>query len=141
MREGLINQTEYFKDLIDDKSEMPENFEEFFISNIKDIMVETFKHKQDKEFLSFIDGFLTEYGQKILEFNLKNFTKEEIWKNILLCKTPEYKKLINFQVEYNKFLMNLLEKYTEDQEEKELEKTEKAFQKLDEENKDAWTTE
>lgn len=127
-----------FDDLIIAKDKIPENLEEVYILNLQDSMKETFE-KED-EFLSFITGFLAEYGHEIYEYNLKSFTKEEIWRNILLSKTEEHIKLMKFVVKFNDFLMPLFEKYSYsrclDSFVKEAEELEKDAEKNDE-----WTTE
>jgi hypothetical protein len=128
-----------FDDLLKNKPGIPENLEEVFLSNLKDTMKGTFG-KIDPEFLSFISGFLTEYGHIIYEFNLKNFTKEEIWRNILISRTEEHKKMMTFLVKFNEFLMPLYAKYSDEQEEKLSASKKKEWKKLEDEMNDEWTT-
>jgi len=97
-----------FNDLIIMKDKIPENLEEVFLSNLKKTLPTI---DNDPEFLSFIDGFINKHGHTIYEFHLKTFTKKELWKNILLSDTEEYKKMIQYMVKFNTFLMPLMEKY------------------------------
>jgi len=136
-----------FKDLLLDEKKMPDNLEEVYISHLCDTMNEMEKGGS-KEDLSFVNGFLTEYGHEIYEFNLKTFTKEEVWQNILLSKTEEYKKMMKFVLKFNEFLFSLFVKYSDEQEKKEEDKIEYSLEykrsleriKNWEDNKDEWTT-
>lgn len=101
-----------FEDLIKNANEIPENLEEIFLSNLNKTLKELFK-KENDDFISFLDGFLNECGHEIYDFHLKTFTKDELWKSILISKTKEYKKMVNFIVDYNKYLAILMSNFEE----------------------------
>ncbi len=75
---------------------------------------------------------------------MKTFTKEELWKTVLIGKTAEFKKMMSFVVDYNKFLEKLMVKFENKKLKEPLaERKEwnKKMIKLGEEIEDEWTTE
>ncbi len=132
-----------FNDLIKKADEIPEDFENVFISHLRNTMKEAYKN-EGEEFFSFVDEFLKEIGHEIYEYHLKTFTKEELWKTVLIGKTAEFKKMMSFVVDYNKFLEKLMVKFENKKLKEPLaERKEwnKKMIKLGEEIEDEWTTE
>ena len=93
--------------------DMPEDLEKVFINNLKEIM---FNVDEDKDVNDFTKDFLKKYGRIIYKYHLKTFTKEEIWRTILISKSKQFQKLMKFQIDCENFVENLVNSFIKENE-------------------------
>ena len=91
--------------------DIPEDLERVFLENLKRVM---FNVDSDKDLNDFGEKFFNKHGHEIYEYHLKTFTKEELWRTIILSKSKEFIKMMKFQLDCQKYVGDLANSYMDE---------------------------
>ena len=118
-----------FEDLKD--VEMPKDIKKAFLKNMQKVIfnVQDKMNKEDEqEAIDFVNGFFEKHGDDIYNYHRETFTDEELWKSVIVSKSPEFQKMIRFQIDCQKYVGKLVNDYMENE----------IYQRCNEE--DGWST-